>query len=502
MTPRRWSVRWVLITAILALLVSQAGAQATVTLTFMHFNDDYQLGPVDGGKAGGLDRLASVIKRIRAEDPEAQLLFAGDLISPSIESSVFRGAQMIDGLNALGVSAAVLGNHEFDFGPAVLQERLAESRFPWLGTNVYQADFSRVPRLHTTLAGRVRGIDIGYFGLLTRDTLVSSSPGPNIRVMDEVGTARAIVPILQRGGARVIVGVTHIHMHEDQQILRDVPGIHFIAGGHEHDPLRATVGQALVAKAGSDARWLGVVRMRVTAEGRVMSIADELIPITESTPSDDAVAALVKRYADQMSRELDVVIGRTSVALDARNTAVRGAESALGNFIADVMRKAVDADVAMTNGGGIRTNALFPAGEVKRRDVVAWLPFGNIIVKARLSGEAIRAALENGVSQVESLGGRFPQVSGLSYTYSRSRPVGSRITSVTIGSRPLDPAALYTLATNDFMLNGGDGYATIKAGEVIISAAGGPVMANTVVDAIRQAGTIAPRVEGRITAAP
>ncbi|MGH2374263.1 MAG: bifunctional metallophosphatase/5'-nucleotidase, partial [bacterium] len=109
MTPRRWSVRWVLITAILALLVSQAGAQATVTLTFMHFNDDYQLGPVDGGKAGGLDRLASVIKRIRAEDPEAQLLFAGDLISPSIESSVFRGAQMIDGLNALGVSAAVLG---------------------------------------------------------------------------------------------------------------------------------------------------------------------------------------------------------------------------------------------------------------------------------------------------------------------------------------------------------------------------------------------------------
>ncbi|MGQ0548197.1 MAG: bifunctional metallophosphatase/5'-nucleotidase, partial [Armatimonadota bacterium] len=210
----------------------------------------------------------------------------------------------------------------------------------------------------------------------------------------------------------------------------------------------------------------------------------------------------VKRYADQMSRELDVVIGRTSVPLDARNTAVRGGESALGNFIADVMRRAVDADVAITNGGGIRTNALFPAGEIKRRDVVAWLPFGNVIVKARLSGEAIRAALENGVSQVEAQGGRFAQVSGLTYTYSRGRPAGSRITSVSIGGRPLDPAALYTLATNDFMLNGGDGYATIKAGEVIISAAGGPVMANTVVDAIRQAGTIAPRVEGRITAVP
>ncbi len=494
--------RWVLAAVVLVLLASQAAAQAPVTLTFMHFNDDYQLGPVDGGRAGGLDRLAHMIKTIRAQDPEAQLLFAGDLISPSLESSVFRGAQMIDGLNALGVDAATLGNHEFDLGPAVLQERLAESRFPWIATNVFQADFSRVPRLQFTLIKRVRGIDVGYFGLLTRATLVSSSPGPTIRIFDELGTARGIVPVLQRNGARVIVGITHLDMEQDVQILREVQGIHVIAGGHDHDPMRAAVGRALVAKAGSDARWLGVVRMQVTPDGRVMSITDELIPITQATPSDDAVAAIVKRYADQMSRELDVVIGRTSVALDARNAAVRGAESALGNFITDVMRRAVDADVAMTNGGGIRTNALFPAGEIRRRDVVGWLPFGNIIVKVRLSGEAIRAALENGVGQVESLGGRFPQVSGMAYTFSMSRPAGSRITSVTIGGRPLDPEAFYTVATNDFMLNGGDGYATIKAGEVIINAAGGPVMATAVAAAIQRAQTIAPRVEGRITIAP
>jgi len=494
--------RWLLAAAVLALLATQAAAQAPVTLTFMHFNDDYQLGPVDGGRAGGLDRLASVIKRIRAADPEAQLLFAGDLISPSLESSVFRGAQMIDGLNALGVDAASLGNHEFDLGPAVLQERLAESRFPWIATNVYQADLSRVPRLHFTLIKRVRGIEVGYFGLLTEATLVASRPGPGIRILDELGTARGIVPILQRNGARVIVGVTHLDMATDQRILREVPGIHFIAGGHEHDPLRAMVGRSLVAKAGSDARFLGVVRMQVTPDGRVISIADELIPITSETPSDDAVAAIVKRYADRMSREQDVVIGRTTVALDARNATVRAAESALGNFIADVMRQVVDADVAITNGGGIRTNALFPPGEIKRRDVVGWLPFNNIVVKVRLSGAAIRAALEHGVSQVEDLGGRFPQVSGMTYSFSRSRPAGSRITAVTIGGRPLDPDAFYTLATNDFILAGGDGYATVRAGEVIIDAAGGPVMATAVAVAIQQAQTIAPRVEGRITVTP
>ncbi|MDR7484369.1 MAG: 5'-nucleotidase C-terminal domain-containing protein [Armatimonadota bacterium] len=498
----RWH-RWLVVAAVLGLLVPPSAAQVPITLTFMHFNDVYQLGPVDGGRAGGLDRLAFEIKRIRAADPEAQLLFPGDLISPSLESSVFnKGAQMIEGTNALGIDAATLGNHEFDHGPDVLQQRLAESTFPWIVTNLYQADFSRVPRTRFVLIKPVRGVVVGYFGLLTRDTLVSSSPGPNIRIVDELGAARGVVPVLQRGGARVIVGVTHLPMALDQRILREVPGIHFIAGGHDHDPMRATVGGALVAKAGSDAKWLGVVRMQVTPEGRVLGLRDELIPITDQTPADPEVAAIVKKYADRLSREMDVVIGRTTVPLDARNVTVRAAEAALGNFIADVMRRAVDAEVAITNGGGIRTNAVFPAGEIRRRDVLAWLPFGNVVVKVRMTGAAIRAALENGVSQVEGLSGRFPQVSGLAFTFSRGRPPGSRVVSVTVGGRPLDPDALYTVATNDFMRRGGDGYETIKSAEVIVDEAGGPVMATVVAQAIQQAGTISPRVEGRITVEP
>ena len=502
MRPRLAMRRWLPIAVVLGLLAAQASAQAPITLTFMHFNDVYQLGAVDGGKAGGFDRIAYVIKQIRAQDPEAQLLFAGDLISPSLESAIFKGAQMIEGMNALGIDAATLGNHEFDYGVAVLQERLAASRFPWIVTNVFQANFSRLPRLEFTLIKRVHSIDVGYFGLLTHQTRDASRGGSDLLILDEIGAARAIVPILQQRGARLIVGLTHLEMAEDQQLLRAVPGIHLLAGGHDHDPMRAMVGQSLVAKAGSDTKWLGVVRMQVTPDGRVLSIKDELITINDQTPSDPVVGAIVRRYAEQMSKELDLVIGRTTVPLDARNTTVRAAESALGNFIADVMRQAVDADVAMTNGGGIRTNALFPAGEIKRRDVVAWLPFGNIVVKVRIAGAAIRAALENGVSQLDTLGGRFPQVSGITYSFSRSRPAGSRIISVTIGGRPLDPDAFYTVATNDFMLAGGDGYTTMKSGQVIINEAGGPVMATAVANAIQQAGTVSPRVEGRITIMP
>jgi len=502
MTRTRSWHRWLLAAVVLTLVSAPVGAQAPLVLTFMHFNDDYQLGPVDGGKAGGLDRLAYVSKQTRAQDPEAQLLFAGDLISPSVESSVFRGAQMIDGANALGVDVATLGNHEFDRGYDELQARLAQSRFPWVATNVYRRGGTRLPRIEFALIKTVRGIPVGYFGLLTASTPEAARTGPDIIFADALGTARAIVPVLERRGAKIIVGITHLDMAEDVQILRQVPGIHLIIGGHDHDPMRATVGTSVVAKAGSDARWLGIVRMQVTSDGRVTSIKDALTAITETTPSDPEVGALVKRYADRMSRELDVVIGRTSVPLDARNTAVRSAEAALGNLIADVMRQAVDADIAITNGGGIRSNSLFPAGEIKLRDVLGWLPFNNVVVKVRLSGAAVRAALENGVSQVENQGGRFPQVSGLSFVFSPARPAGSRVASVMIGGRPLDPNTMYTLATNDFVRDGGDGFTMVRDAEVIVSAAGGPVMSTAVAEAIRKAQTVNPRVEGRITVAP
>jgi len=481
------------------LISPQVSAAAPVTLTVMHFNDDYQLGPVDQGKAGGLDRLATVVNRVRQSDPEALLLFAGDLISPSVESTLFRGAQLIDGLNQLGVDVATLGNHEFDYGPQELQKRLAESRFPWVTTNVVQSNYTKLPMTQFLLRKTVRGVEVGFFGLLTEETVMSSSPGPDIRFLDAVGAASAAVPLLRKQGAAVVIALTHLRMETDQEVVRATPGITLVVGGHEHEPLRAVVNGVLIRKAGSDARFLGVIRLTVMPDGTVVSVHDELIPITDQTPSDPRLAAVLRFYASQLSKELDVVLGRTPVDLDARTSTVRAKESSLGNFITDAMRQAVDADMAITNGGGIRSNAVFPAGPIARKNVLGWLPFGNIVTKVRVRGGTIRAALENGVSQVTDLGGRFPQVSGLRFSFNPTRPAGQRIVQVAVGGRPLDPAATYTVAINDFMLGGGDGYGMLRAeGEVLIDAAGGPVMATAVMQAIQRAQTIAPALEGRI----
>lgn len=489
--PRR-----VFLALILALLLAVAPTTAqTAGLTILHFNDDYQLTAVDGGTAGGLDRLAAVVKQYRERERPTLLLFAGDLISPSVESSVFKGAQLIDGLNVLRVDAATFGNHEFDYGPDELVKRVAESRFPWVASNTFAAGLRPFPGTRHFLILNAGGTAVGIIGLVTEETATSSSPGA-ITFGNPVAVARAVVPILRRGGAQVIIALTHLRVGEDQELLRQVPEIDLVIGGHEHDPLTATVGGRLIAKAGSDAKWLGVTRLSLDGSRRA---THELITITDKTPFDPAMAALIKRYTDQLSKELDVIIGTTTVPLDARNTVVRAQESALGNYITDVMRAATQSDLAITNGGGIRTNALFPAGPIARKDVFGWLPFGNVVVKVAVPGAAVRAALENGVSQVEAGGGRFPQVSGLRYSFNPTRPAGSRIVEVRVGDQPISDTTVYTVATNDFMLRGGDGYSMFAAGQVLISPAGGPLMVTAMLEAIQRARTISPRVEGRIT---
>lgn len=478
----------------LLLAVSPTAAQPA-RLTILHFNDDYQLTPVDGDKLGGFARLAALVKQHRAQQGPTLLLLAGDLISPSVESSVFKGAQLIDGLNMMGADAATFGNHEFDYGPDELVRRVAESRFPWVASNTFVTGQRPFPGARHFLILDAGGVNVGVIGLITEETATSSSPGATI-FGNPVAVARALVPILRRNGAQAIIALTHLRVADDQELLRQVPEIDLVIGGHEHDPLTATVGGRLIAKAGSDARWLGVTRLTLDDSRRA---THELITIDEKIPSDPAMAALVKRYTDQLSKELEVVIGETAVPLDARNSAVRAQESALGNYIADVMRAATQSELAITNGGGIRTNALFPAGRIARKDVFSWLPFGNVVVKVAVTGAAVRAALENGVSQVEAGGGRFPQVSGLRFTFNPTRPAGSRVTEVQVGSQPISDTATYSVATNDFMLRGGDGYSMLTAGQVLISPAGGPLMVTAVIDAIQRARTISPRVDGRIT---
>jgi 5'-nucleotidase / UDP-sugar diphosphatase len=178
---------------------------------------------------------------------------------------------------------------------------------------------------------------------------------------------------------------------------------------------------------------------------------------------------------------------------------VRTGEAALGNLVADALKEAVKADVAITNGGGLRGNKEYPAGHaLTRKDVLTELPFGNRTVKLQVTGATILSALENGLSDTENGGGRFPQVSGLKIEYDTKRPKGSRIVSVEANGKPLDVNAKYTIATNDFMANGGDGYVMFREARPLLTARDAKLMANDVMAYVAQHKTISPSVEGRL----
>jgi 2',3'-cyclic-nucleotide 2'-phosphodiesterase (5'-nucleotidase family) len=485
-----------------ALLAGPAAAQ-TATVTFLHLNDVYEISP-KGGR-GGFAPLMTLLKQERAAAPGAITTFGGDLISSSMMSGITKGTQMIELMNAIGTDIAVVGNHEFDFGTGVLKQRLAESKFPWLGANAQSPDGSIFPGLVAIQTRKVGELTVGFFGVVTPDTTFLSNTGPDVKFAPFLDTARAAVKQLRDQGADAVVALTHLNIAEDRQLAREVKGIDVILGGHEHDPISFYEGGVFILKVGFDAHYLGVARIGIEKtmvqnkpQVKVWPREWRLVT-TAGVPADATVAAIVKQHEDKLDESLKVAVGTTSTELDSRRATVRLKESAIGNLFADAIRDFTKADVGITNGGGIRGDRTYAAGTtLTRKDVLTELPFGNVTVMMDLSGADLRTALEEGVSAVEDAAGRFPHVSGLTFTFDARKPKMQRVGQVQVGGKPLDPAATYRVATNEYMMAGGDGYASLKKGKPVIDASAGPLMANVVMDYITAKGTIAPAVEGRI----
>ncbi|MFO1067514.1 MAG: 5'-nucleotidase C-terminal domain-containing protein [Geminicoccaceae bacterium] len=486
-----------------AVLAGGAAFAEPVTITFLHTNDVYEISPKDG--KGGLGPLKTLLDRERAANPNTITTFGGDLISPSLMSGVTKGAQMIDLYNDLGTDVAVAGNHEFDFGPEVAAQRMGESKFPWLAANVLGKDGNVLKPMQGTALIEKGGYKIGFLGLLTADTIDLSSPGYETRFAPVPAAAAAAVEALKGQGADLIVALTHQDLADDRLLLQSVPGIDIALGGHDHDAITFYEGGKLLVKAGSDAHFLAAVDitldrvMKKDKEVVVWAPGWRFVPTAGVTP-EPTIQAKIDGYNAKLDAELGQPVGTTAVALDSTRESVRTRESNMGNLIADAIRETVGADVAIVNGGGIRGDKVYDAGTtLTRKDVLSELPFGNVTVLLEINGADLLAALENGVSQVEDKAGRFPQVSGMTYTYDAARPAGSRIVKVEIGGAPLDPAKVYKLAANDYIFGGGDGYAPLTRTIALIDPSGAKLMASQVMDWIAAKGSVAPAVEGRIT---
>ena len=473
-----------------------------VWVTFLQVNDIYTLEPVDQGRRGGIARLATLAKAAKVRNPNSVFVLAGDTISPSVMSTFLRGEQMIAGLNAAGLDLATFGNHEFDFGPDILKERMRESRFTWVSANVVDRRTGRPFGGAQRDVLRTFGpIKVGIFGLTMPETASTSSPGPDVVFREPLGAAKEVAAGLRARGAHLVVAVTHQDMTQDRALAAS-GDVDLILGGHEHDPLVAEEGKAVITKAGSDGRYLVQVNIWVTAEGELVERSWVFRELSAQVPADRTAAELVTDYAARLNAELDAVVAVTAVPLEAHGSKLRTEETNVGDFVTDLMRERMRTHVALINGGAIRTDQTLPVGPVTKRDVLSLLPFTNVVMKLELRGRELREALEQGLAQADRLGGGFLQVSGLRVAWDPHRPPGQRIVELEVGDAALEEGRSYTVALPSYLVRGGDGFTAFHGAAVLVSEESGPQLSDIVLDGLVARKTIAPRVEGRIRVVP
>jgi 5'-nucleotidase/UDP-sugar diphosphatase len=504
--------RIALLSLFLLLILVFSGYADQVDLKILYVNDFHGFAEPYKSAAnepplGGIAYLAGAVDRAREKTPSL-LLAAGDMIQGNAWANFFRGKSAIAVMNAMKFDAMVVGNHEFDFGPKVLTARLAQARFPILGANV-----KGFAALKPYVIKNIKGVRIAIIGVVTQDTPVATHPR-NVAGLTFSAPECVVKKYISqlKGQADIIIVLSHCGFQADRELAAKVPGINVIVGGHSHTKLLQPelVGQTIIVQAWEHAKALGILNLTVK-DGKIAGFDGALEEISPATGAPNCqVQDIVARYERQADSRLQQIIGVTEVDLDGKN--VRTGETNLGDYVADVMRQTAGAEVALINGGTIRTG--IAQGKITVKDIYAMLPFDNYLVAISLTGTQLKQALEHGVSRPGEPYGGFPQVSGLTYTYSRSAPAGSRVKEVTVGGRPLDPQKEYVVATNDYLVAGGDGYTSF--GEALKSAGdytnlGGALtssklayndpgtwLRDLVIAAIQARKTIAPKVDGRI----
>jgi 5'-nucleotidase/UDP-sugar diphosphatase len=490
-----------------AMMPPRIARAESATLTLVLTNDIYQMSETampDGKKRGGFARLAAVVKAERAKGVPVLFAHGGDTLSPSLMSGIDQGSHIVELTNMIKPDVFVPGNHEFDFGKAMFLKRSAEMKFPLFAANMTNPDGSLVPGFKDRDIVTLGNLRIGLTGAAHDGTPRMSNSG-DTAFAPTVATMRAQCEALKRDGVDLVVAVIHADRAQTIELARaDVADV--ILTGHTHDLFIDFDGQTLAVESSYDAHYVTVIDLNVEIkqQGNQREVAwwpqFRVIDTATVTP-DPEVAAVVTGFENLLNSEMDVPLGTTAVELDSRVATVRGHEAAIGNLIADAMRARGHADVAIMNGGGIRAGKVYPAGSpVTRRDVLAELPFGNQLVVVAVKGSDLREAIENGLSRLPAIAGRFPQVSGMRVEYDPQRPPGSRVVSMEIGGAPLDPNRLYKVATNDFMARGGDGYAALAHNKPAVPPEDSPRLSNEVMVYLREQGGVRTGIDGRMRA--
>ncbi len=466
----------------------ETGTDATATepVVIVHTNDVH-------GAISGYAKVAALADKYESEGAYVLVLDAGDYSQGDTSVSLYKGATSIELMNLAGYDAVALGNHEFDYGFEVLQENMKNADFPVLAANVqYNGELAFDDAAVFTAPG---GTKIGVFGLITPETATKVNPG-KIQGMTFVGgeemyaIAQEMVDMLKNEGCNYIICLGHLGIEDETaatgnrsiDLLEHVTGIDVFIDGHSHsteEDLAAktnadrTVGDAVITSTGTKLENIGVVTIKDSAITTETLLAEDV-----EAPADSPVAAKAAEILAEVEAEYGTVFATTEVTLNGEKApGNRTEETNLGDLITDAMvwkaaQEGEAVDAAITNGGGIR--ATIEAGDITKKDINNVLPFGNTLNIIEITGSELLEVLEASTFCAPEAIGGFPQVSGIEFTldtlaaydqgeaypgttYFAPKTI-NRVTIKSVGGRDFDPAATYTIATNDFTASGGDTY--------------------------------------------
>ncbi|WP_173932426.1 5'-nucleotidase C-terminal domain-containing protein [Chelativorans sp. Marseille-P2723] len=519
-----------------ALALSHSPSFAAYTLNILHINDWHsRIEPINafdstcsaeddeaGECFGGAARLVTAVRERRAALGGENVLFlnAGDNFQGSLFYTTYKGAAEAEFLNLMETDAMVVGNHEFDDGEDGLAAFLELVRFPVLGSNVKAREASALgDRVREYVILDIGDEQVGIVGAVANDTPELSSPGEHVSIIEDVEGITAAVQAVEAEGVNKIIALTHVGYPRDLEAIARIPGVDVVVGGHTNTLLSNTVEgadgpyptmvdnpggyQVPVVQANAYSKYLGELKIVFNDEGIVTEAEGDVHLLDASVAKDEQVVARVAELAGPIEELKRTVVSEAVGPIDGSRESCRAGECAMGNLVADAMlARARDQGVqfAITNGGGLR--ASIDAGEITMGEVIEVLPFQNTLATFQLSGADFVASLESGVSQIEEGAGRFPQVSGLRFSFDPAAESGSRVSDVQVqtddGWAPIEPDATYTIATNNFMRNGGDGY-SLFAEEAENAYDFGPGLEQVLADYLAENRPYEPYTDGRIT---
>lgn len=411
-----------------------------------------------GGTArGGAVALAAEIARARAEclAPACQslLLDGGDEFQGTPASNLAFGRPVVALFNYLGVRAAAVGNHEFDWGQDTLRARMADAHYPFLAANVRYADGRDVPWIADDTLLTVGNWHVGVIGLATVATgqITKAATVADLRFVEAAGIVDAQARALRARGANAVVVVAHAgafcRATCDGEIvdlaMHTTEHIDAVVSGHTHSPVNTVVRGTAIVQARTRGTTLGVIDLSATGATPHIELRDVLA--SQVTTPDDSVVAIVRGATQALAARLQQPIATVGEFLSSRR------DGALGNLIADAQRAAGRGDVAVMNAGGVRSS-LSP-GTVTFGSLFEVQPFGNELVRFTLSGRSLRQYLERLVAKAPAV-----FLSGAEVRYDSTRTAGARIVDVRLSNgRTLDDSAQYALVMSDFLADGGDG---------------------------------------------